>query len=182
MPPEAKTVLSGLTEVGHVSDPYGTPSDVSWGATEQDGAALIVNGQQVEVQSAQSKILEDSFATGADVRLRMTLQYSDLLNYARALGLDESSHPTGDLQAGTPVEEVLEPTVGELFNREFYIYLITPGPASTRRVELKRCKANPQFQVPMGSTDYQKLELEFYVLRPTQSGHEDTPFKITDAV
>lgn len=181
MPPTAESVLIGLTEVGHVTDPYGTPADVSWGATEQNGAEVRLDGQTVDIQSAQSKVLEEQFLAAVNITVVVRLQYSDLLNVARMLGLDEASYPTGDLQAGTPTDEVLEPLITDIGEREFYLYLLTPGPASTRRFEFKRCKASPSASMALGSQAAQVLEISFGVLKPKQAGEENKPFKITDA-
>lgn len=181
MPPTTGNVLSGLTEVGHVSDPWGTPADVSWGATEQDGAEVRVNGETLDIRSAQSKVLEEQILHAVTLEVVYRLQYADLLNVARMLGLDEASYPTGDLQAGTPTDEVLEPLIEDIGSREFYLYLLTPGPAATRRFEFKRCKASPAATMALASSAHQGIEIVFGVLRPKQAGEEDKPFKITDA-
>lgn len=178
---KAANVLSGITEIGHVNTPYGTPVDVKWGATEEDGAELRINGQTVDVRSGQSRVLEDQFLSAIDMELVMRLQYTDLLNVARALGLDDTA-VTGDLNAGTPTAEVLEALQTAIGKTERYLYIITPGPKSTRRIELKRCKVSPNISMAFASNDYQKLEMTWAVLRPKQTGHEDKPIKVTDAV
>lgn len=181
MPPTTGNVLVGINEVGHVTDPYGTPADVSWGATEENGAEVQVNGQTVDIRSAQSKVLEEQFLNAVDLTVIYRLQYADLLNVARMLGLDESSYPTGDLQAATPTAEVLEPLINDIGTRDFYLYILTPGPAATRRFEFKRCKASPASNLALASNAHQGIEISFAVLRPKQAGHENKPFLITDA-
>lgn len=180
MPPTATNVLHGISEVGEVTDPYGTPTDVPWGATEQDGVVLRISGNQVDVRSGQSLVLEDRFLSGLDITAEVTLQYTDLLNVARGMGLADSE-VTGDLQAGTPVAEVLNPLQTAIGNREFYFYILTPGPTSTRRIELKRCKINPDFQLAFASSDYQKIRLQLIVLAPRDASDLGRPIRITDA-
>lgn len=178
---KAANVLSGITEVGAVTTPFGTPVDVKWGATEENGVELRINGQTVDVRSGQSRVLEDQFLSALTIECVMRLQYTDLLNVARALGLDDTA-VTGDLNAGSPTPEVLE-VLQTLFGKtERYLYIITPGPKSTRRFELKRCKVAPNISLSLASNDYQKLEMTWAVLRSKQAGHEDKPIKITDAV
>ncbi len=178
---QAKNVLLGISEIGHVTDPYGTPADVKWGATEQNGAEFRANGQTVDVRSGQSMVLEDVFMSALDIEVVVRLQYSDLLNVARALGLADNA-VSGDLNAGSPTAEVLEALQTTWGKTERYVYIITPGPKSTRRFELKRCKIIPNLNLNLASNDYQKLEFTLRVIRPKQSGHEDKPIKITDAV
>ena len=183
MAQQVANVLQGITEVGHVTDPYGTPADVSWGATEQDGVEIRVSGETLDVQSAQSTVLEDMFVHTVDIEVEYKVQYGDLLNLARALGLDTSSYPTGDLQGSpTPSAEVLEPLMDDIGRFEFYLYAITPGPKSTRRFEFKRCKVAPSFNLALASTAHQAIAISFKVLRPKQAGHENTPVKVTDAL
>jgi hypothetical protein len=164
-------VLHGITECG---EDNGT--QVPWGATEQNGVSIAIDGEDVDVISGQAYVLEDSFPSTRAVTVTMRLQYSGLLNLQDALGLP-STALTGDLGAATPTDEVLAIEGGELATEEKKLYAIHPGPVSTRLWEFERCKQRGGFTMELASNDYIKLETSWGVLA-NSGGAEVT---VTDA-
>ena len=159
-------VLSGITEFGS----YVGTTDTSWGATERNGVSIAIEGEDVDVQSGQVLMLEDSFASQRSITVTARLQYSGLLNMRDALGLP-SSALVGDLQATpTPTNEVLSVIDAEIATEEKGLYAITPGPVSTRDFRFIRCKQRGGFTMELASNDYVRMESSWGLLRPSGGG------------
>lgn len=151
-------VLHGITEFGEVDG-----GDQAWGATERNGVSLAIDGEDVDVISGQSLMLEDSFASLRGITATARLQYSGLLNMKDALGLPDSAL-VGDLAGAT--DEVLSLIDDQIATEEKVLYALTPGPVSTRRFDLARCKQRGGFQMELASNDYVRLESSWGLLRP----------------
>lgn len=169
-----KTVLVGIHEVGAVR----AAADVSFGKTAPDGVTIAWSGTDLEVESGQSSLLEEVFRTANRVEITFKLIYSDLLNLREALGLPDSAL-TGDLNAGVPTAEVLSLVEAEIGSREDTIYVIGPGPVSTRRFEFARCKVMPNVSVSLSRDNHVVLEFSYKVLRPKTGTAFGT---VTDAI
>jgi hypothetical protein len=171
-------VLSGITEFGEVTGGtgYSGGTDVPWGHTERNGVTINVAGEDVDVQSGQNLVLEDSFASARMIELVARLQYSGLLNVRDALGMP-SSALTGDLGATTPTDEVLVLTGTNMGSEEKHIYALTPGPVSTRRYAAIRCKQRAGMTLELASNDYVRLETTWTVL----DGGSYDEMQITDS-
>lgn len=172
MPQKRGSVIIGITEIGAVR----TGADVSWGRTTEDGCEIAIDGSDLDVMSGQSTMIMKSVRTADTSEVTVNLLYSDLLNMAEALG--QIAGPTGDLQAGTPTAEVLQVWFnGAVGKREDKIYLITPGPKSTRRWEWARMQVKPGVRVRATKGKEQVLTFTLKMLEPLNA---DPPLKITD--
>lgn len=172
--------LIGVSEVGHVTDPEGAPTDVPWGNTQQDGVTLQLAVDTVDLQSAQAKMREDSNLVSADIQMVINLIVAELTALQRAWGLPADAFD-GDLSGATPAAEVLTITEGNLGTREDTLYVLGPGPVSTRRVEVGRAKVSDIGNLQFASNAYMLPTATWSVLNP---GAESTlePLVITDAV
>jgi hypothetical protein len=167
-------VYSGITEFGDIES---GPTDVPWGATEQNGVTVAITGEDVDVQSGQALMLEDSFPSTRTIEVTARLQHGGLLNLKDALGMPDSAL-TGDLQATpTATDEVLAIVGTNIGTEELNLYADQPGPVSTRRYDFKRCKQRAGMTLELGSNNYTMLESVWQVLNPT-SGNA---VEITDA-
>lgn len=180
MPIIGRKRLIGINEVGHVTDPEGTPADVKWGNTAQEGVTLQLATQTVELMSAQAKMKEDVELSESSVQLTIRLVSPDVLALQYLWGLPDAAI-AGDLDAGTPVAEVLSIQSGNLGTQERTLYILGPGPVSTRRVQARRCRVADLGGLDFASTDYQKPEATWEVLNPL-AGMTHAPLTITDGV
>lgn len=168
---QRKTVVRGISEVGAVRN----SADVSFGRTPPDGVSIEFSGSALEVESGQSTMLEDLIRTSDRVQIRVRLLYADMVNLKEVLGLPDSAL-TGDLSGATP--EVLTAVEGALGSREDQLYIIAPGPVSTRRYEFARTKLRPGVTINQSRDNHVVLEAVWEMLRPTSGD----PFTFTDAV
>lgn len=166
--------LVGITEVGHVE---AGPTDVPWGNTQQDGVTLALSPNTVDLMSAQAKVMEDVNLLEAAMELQVNLVEASLQAIQRAYGIPDASF-AGDLAAGSPTEEVLAVGEGDLGSTERQMYVLTPGPSSTRRVDVPRSKVSSLGDIQMGSNAYQLPSATWQVLNPTDGSD---PLTITDA-
>lgn len=181
MPPTiGRRRLIGVSEVGHVTDPEGTPADVTWGNTTQDGVTLQLAAQTVELMSAQAKMKEDVELSESSIQLSIRLVSPDALALQYLWGLPDSAI-VGDLGAGTPVAEVLTIQAGNLGTQERTLYILGPGPSSTRRIQARRCRIADLGGLDLGSNDFQKPEATWEVLNPLAT-MTHPPLTITDGV
>lgn len=162
---QARTpVLSGISEFGEVTGetaPYdGLGSDASWGATERNGVTIQITGEDVDVQSGQNLVLEDSFASARSIELTARLQHTGLLNIKDSLGIPDADL-SGDLAT---VDEVLSFNGTNIATEEKTIYVLSPGPNTTRRIQAERCKQRAGLTLELASNDYIKLETTWTVL------------------
>lgn len=172
--------LIGINEVGHVEDPEGTPVDTAWGNTQQDGASLQLAVDTVDLQSAQAKMREDNSLVSADIQLVINLVIAELTALQRAWGLPAAAL-VGDLEdATTPTEEVLTISAGNLGTREATLYIVGPGPSSTRRVQAGRAKVSDIGELQFASNGYTLPSVTWSILNPG-SGSTLDPLTITDA-
>jgi len=171
-------VLNGITEFGEVTGGTGYTggTDVPWGATERNGVTIVIAGEDVDVQSGQNLVLEDSFASARTIELTARLQYSGLMNVRDALGMPAAAL-TGDLGIGTPTDEVLAFQGTNMGSEEKHIYALTPGPTSTRKYGAVRCKQRAGMTIELASNDYVRLESTWTVL----DGGSYDEMQITDA-
>ena len=168
-------VLSGITEFGSFVT---GPVDTTWGATERNGVSIAIEGEDVDVQSGQALMLEDSFASQRSITITPRLQYSGLLNVKDALGLPDAAL-VGDLQATpTASDEVLSIVDADIATVEKQLYAITPGPVSTRVFRFIRCKQRGGFTMELASNDYVRMESSWGLLRPVGGG---TAMTVTDS-
>jgi len=172
--------LTGINEIGHITDPEGSPTDVSWGNTLKEGVQLQLAVQSIELTSGQALMKEDVSVTDASMQFQLKLISSDNLALVYLWGLPDSAN-VGDLGLGSPTPEVLTITEGNLASVERAIYVEAPGPASTRRVQARRCKVSDMGGLAFSAADYQTPEATWDVLNPT-STMSDPPLTITDAV
>ncbi len=157
-------VLSGISEFGDVTGetaPYdGLGTDAPYGATERNGVTIQVTGEDVDVQSGQNLVLEDSFASARSIELTARLQHSGLLNIKDALGMPDAAL-TGDLAT---IDEVLAFNGTNIASEEKTIYVLSPGPNTTRRIQAQRCKQRAGLTLELASNDYLKLETTWTIL------------------
>lgn len=179
MPIIGRRRLTGINEVGHVTDPEGTPTDVNWGNTKQEGVQLQLATSSIDLMSAQAKMKEDVTLTEASIQLQIALINADAQALQYLWGMPAAAL-AGDL-GGTPTPEVLTIQEGNLGTEERALYVIAPGPASTRRVQARRCRVADLGGLAFASTDYQTPEATWEVLNPT-SAMTQAPLVITDAV
>ena len=170
---QRKTIIRGISEVGAVRNNV----DVSFGRTAPDGVSIEFSGNALEVESGQSTFLEDLIRISDRIQVRARLLYADAVNLKEVLGLPDSAL-TGDLNAGTPTPEVLTAVEGALGSREDKLYVIAPGPKSTRRYEFARTKLRPGVTIQHSRDNHVVLEAIWEVLRPSTGN----AFTITDAV
>lgn len=175
-------VLSGITEFGEVTGAtdYTGGTDVPWGATEQNGVTLNISGEDVDVQSGQALVLEDSFASSRAMEITARLQHAGLLNLQDALGMP-SGTLTGDLGETTPTDEVLDISGTDIGSSTKHIYALTPGPAAARRYEAGRCKQRAGMTIELASNDYVRYETVWTVLKFDPVAGTGPDLKITDA-
>lgn len=169
-----KTILKGINEVGFKR----ANADVSLGRTTVNGATIAITGTDQEVETGQSTMLEMIYRTADRINVTVRLMFVDLKNLADALGMADAAL-TGDLQAATPTAEVLAIAENALGAREETLYILTPGPKSTRRYEFARVKARAGLTIETNRDNTITLEATFGVLRPTAGGNAVT---ITDAI
>lgn len=172
---QRKTVIRGVSEVGFVRD----TADVSLGKTAPNGVTIAFSGNDSEVESGQSTLLEDTFRTQDRAEITVRLIYADLVQFKDLLGLPDSAL-AGDLGGATPTAEVLTvAAAGALGSREETLYVLTPGPKSTRRYEFARVKARAGLNVEVSRDNHIVLEQTFYMLAPSAG---TDAFTITDAL
>lgn len=128
--PASSQALIGVNEVGE-HDGQGT--DTSWGRTQQSGALLQMSVTKQTLMSAQAKMAEDTHISGVEMTVQFNGIFSELQNLQRMLGIPAAQF-TGDLDS--PTQEVLTIDQGSLGSVQKGIYVIGPGPASTRRLEV----------------------------------------------
>lgn len=159
--PASDVRLIGISEVGHVDS---GPTDVPWGNTQQEGVTLQLSTQTVDLMSAQAKMKEHVALLSATMQLVITLVGAELTAFQRAWGLPDAAL-TGDTQASpTPSDEVLTITEGNLGTEERTLYVLGPGPVSTRRLEAARCRVAALGNMQMGATGYTLPQATWEVL------------------
>ncbi len=170
-------VLSGITEFGEVTGAtnYAGGTDVPYGATERNGVTIVITGEDVDVQSGQNLVLEDSFASARSIEMTARLQHVGLMNVRDALGMPASAL-AGDLSMAT--DEVLGLNGTNMGSETKHIYALTPGPISTRRLEAHNCKQRAGMTLELASNDYVRLETTWTVI---DAGSGVNEMQITDA-
>lgn len=159
-------VYSGITEFGEVTGATGYTggTDVPYGATERNGVTIVITGEDVDVQSGQNLVLEDSFASARAIEMTARLQHAGLMNVRDALGMPDGAL-TGDLQlTPTATDEVLVLNGTNMGSETKHIYCLTPGPVSTRRIAAARCKQRAGMTLELASNDYVRLETTWTVI------------------
>jgi hypothetical protein len=158
-------VLSGITEFGEITGGtgYSGGTDVPWGATERNGVTIAIAGEDVDVQSGQNLVLEASFASARTIEITGRLQYSGLMNLRDALGMPAGAL-SGDIQNGTPTDEVLAIVGTNMGSESKHMYALTPGPVSTRKYQAINCKQRAGMTLELGSAAYVMLETTWTVL------------------
>lgn len=174
-------VLSGISEFGEINSETaayaGDGTDESWGATERNGVTLAMSGEDVDVMSGQNLMLQDSFPSSRAIELTARLQHAGLINIADALGIPDSDL-AGDLNAATPTDEVLSIDGTNIGQEEKTLYILTPGPVSTRRYQVHRAKQRAGLNMEFAINDYVKIETTWSVL---DAGAGNDEMQITDA-
>lgn len=168
--PLRKNVIRGITEVGAVR----AGNDVSFGKTAPDGATIAFQPNQLEVESGQSTFLEDLFVTSNRVEVTFRLIFANLVNIQEVLGLPASAL-TGSLESPdggvTPATaEVITIPADGIGAREDHLYMITPGPAGTRRYDLYRCKVKGNLTIDASRDRHFVVEGTWAVLRAEVDG------------
>lgn len=173
--PASGDALIGITEAGHVA---AGPTDVDWGRNQQNGASIALASESVTLLSAQAKMAERADLVSADIQVTIRLVHPNLQNVQRASGAPDSTF-TGDLE-GTPTAtaEVWTLDEGSLGSEQRALYILAPGPASTRRVDAAVCRVTGYGTIEFASNAYQLFEATWSVLN-TADG--TGVFIITDA-
>lgn len=161
MAAERKTVLKGISEVGAVR----AAADVPWGKTAPNGVTFAFSGNDLEVESGQSPVLEECLRISDKLDITVRLIYADMLNLAEALGLDISSRLTGDLQGAPATAEVLDLVDGALGEVVDALYIISPGPGSTRRFEIPKVRRRAGVSFELSRNDIITLEFTLTAIR-----------------
>lgn len=128
MPASAQTLI-GVNEIGEVDGGI----DTSWGRTQQSGAVLQMSVTKQTLMSGQSKMAEDTHISGVEMSVQFNGIFSELSNLQLMLGIPASQF-AGDLS--TPTEEILTIDQGSLAAVDKSIYVLGPGPNSTRRLDV----------------------------------------------
>lgn len=172
--------LIGINALGSFtgSDP-GPFTDTAWGNTQQDGVQVQFNTESAELQSGQATMLESVNLVRASMSLVFALVVAELTVFQRLLGLPTSTF-SGDLAAGTPVAEKITLGTGNLGTREDQLYIVGPGPASTRTVRGFRCRVSDLGELAFASNTFQTPGATWDVLVP-QGATPDPPLTIEDA-
>ena len=131
MPASAQTLI-GVNEIGEHD---GSGTDTSWGRTQQSGAVLQMSVTKQTLMSAQAKMAEDNHISAVEMSVQFNGIFSELQNLQRMLGIPAAQF-SGDLD--TPTQEVLTIDQASLGEVEKGIYVIGPGPSSTRRLEVAK--------------------------------------------
>ena len=171
-----KTVIRGVSQVGAVR----ASADVSFGKTTPNGATVAFQPNQLEVESGQSTFLEDIFVTSNRVEVTFRLIFGNLVNIQEVLGI-ETAALTGDLTAATPTQEKLVISDTAIGARTDALFLITPGPVSTRRYDFARTKVKGNLTIEASRDQHLILEGTWAVLSASDDGSVN-PVEITDAI
>lgn len=168
--------LVGIQEVGHVEDPGGTATDTPWGNTQQDGVEVQLSAENVRLQSGQAKMAENINLVTANMTLVFALVVSELTALQRLWGLPTAAF-SGDLEAASPTPESLTITESNLGTREDALYILGPGPVSTRRVDARSCRVGDIGGVSFASNAFQTPQSSWEILNPSTGD----PLVIEDA-
>lgn len=172
--------LIGINELGHFTGDDGGPyTDVPWGSTQQNGVQLQLNTETAELQSGQAKMLESVNLVRASMTMVFAMVVAELTVFQRLWGLPTAAF-TGDLSAGTPVEEKLTIQPGTLGTREDQLYIEGPGPASTRTVRAFRSRVEDLGELAFASDTFQTPGASWAVLVP-QGATPNPPLTVEDA-
>jgi hypothetical protein len=172
-----KTVIRGVSQVGAVR----ADEDVSFGKTTPNGATVAFQPSQLEVESGQSTFLEDIFVTSNRVEVTFRLIFANLVNIQEVLGI-ASSALTGDLSTGGgPTEEKLVIADTAIVSRTDALFLISPGPLSTRRYDFARTKVKGNLTIEASRDQHLILEGTWAVLSASDDGSVN-PVEITDSI
>lgn len=169
--------LRGVNEVGEVTGgPGGT--DTTWGRTQQSGARLQVAVSQEQLFSAQSRMAEDSVITQAAMSIVFNLIFSELSKLQMVYGIPAAQF-AGDLSIATPTPEILTIDEDSIGMDTKTVYVLTPGPASTRRLEAANCQLGDIGDIEFARNAWQLPSITYNVLN-TADG--TAVVVITDAV
>lgn len=177
--PATNQRLIGINEVGHVVDPDSTATDTPWGNTQQSGVELQLTTETVELQSGQATMKESVNLVTAAMVMAMALVVAELTAFGRIWGLPDSAF-TGDLEDTTPTDEILSITTGNMGTEERALYILGPGPETTRRVDARRCRVSDLGNLSFASNAFQTPDASWEVLVP-QGDTPPDPVIITDA-
>lgn len=131
--------------------------------------------------SAQAKMKEDVNLVSASMQLVVNLVTASLQRMQRLWGLPDDAF-AGDLEDATaPTAETLSIGEGNLGTEERSLYVLGPGPASTRRVEAARCQVADLGGIQFASNAYQLPSATWEVLNPADTDGRE-PLVITDAL
>lgn len=169
--PESGYHHRGINDIGHVDG----GSDVSWGKTQQAGAVLQLATTTADLQSGQSKVMEESEVITADMQLVFNLLSTALQQMQYYLGIPDADF-SGDLTGG-PTQEVLDidESIGSI---ERQIFAEGPGPSSTRRIDVARAKLADFSDLGLAHDGYATPQVTWRALAPSSGA----PVTITDAV
>lgn len=151
----------GINEVGEVI----AATDTSWGRTQEDGVTLQLTANTVDLMSGQAYMKEDSRLTSAQLQIVAALIFSELTNLKRIWGLPDDAL-TGDLSGGTATPEVLSILQSNLGTVEKALYVLGPGPVSTRRIDAIRCRASSFGELKMAKNAFTLPQATYEVLAP----------------
>lgn len=159
--PAQNARLVGINEVGEVV----TATDTSWGRTQEDGVTLQLTANTIDLMSGQSFMKEDVRLTSAQLQLVAALIFSELTTLRRIWGLPDSAL-AGDLENATPTPEVLSILQNNLGTVEKQLYVLGPGPKSTRRIDATRCRATSFGELKMAKNAFTLPQATYEVLAP----------------
>ncbi len=173
--------LIGINSVGSFTgaDP-GPFTDTAWGNTQQDGVQVQFNTETAELQSGQATMLESVNLVRASMGLLFAMVVAELQVFQRLLGMPVGAH-VGDLSLPTPTAEKLTFTTSNLGSREDLLFIVGPGPASTRTVRAFRVRVSDLGEMAFASNTFQTPGATWEVLVP-QGATPDPPLTIEDAV
>lgn len=165
--------LVGINEVGYVD---GSDTDQPFGNTQQGGVVLALSPNTVDLMSAQAKVMEDVNLLEAAMEFQVNLVEASLTAIQELMGIPDASFD-GDLTSATA--ETLDIAEGDLGTVERHIYVLTPGPESTRRFDAPRAKVSGIGDMALGADAYQTPEATWQLLNPTDGS---APLQIEDEV
>jgi hypothetical protein len=152
MPADAETII-GINEVGE-HDQAASPTDSEWGRTTEDGATLQLSTTTQELHSGQAKMAEDTHINQVSMAIQFNVLFAELTTLQQMLGI-AAAQLTGDLEDTTPTEEVLTIDQDSIGAVEKGLYVIGPGPVSTRRLEAARALLADMGDIAFSDTEWQ---------------------------
>lgn len=150
----------GITEVGHVVDNAGVPTDTPWGKTTEDGVNVTMGTTRESLYSGQDLAEVESAITRVEGGVTFRMIESDPQTLARLMGLPDTA------VSGTGAAATLTVLADQLGTEEFHLYAIQPGPDGPRRFDFPRTRVADIGDLALSKTAWTTPESTFSLLVP----------------